>query len=1174
MKAFPVKPSQRLYNIASLAFFALMIGVMIVNAFVANYEPNSRPLFGGSNTHLRVYTIVLGLVSAVVMIVAYVRGNDFALKLSTLIASLTVVVGLQASAFESAIPQAIWIPFILALAVSNLRWALLVFAFTLSLVVFRFPNAFQISNGIPVTLIILVLLSFSRQVQELLVKDAVAAEDKSRQLAFKIVEQNQQLIAAKEALDTILAAIPDLLIEMDENGTYKMLRTQNESYLGMPAESFIGRTARDILSARAAATVYEALEEAKNQGFSYGKVIRVSLPERSIWLELSVARKNATNDLDQRFIMVCRDITDRYNAEHEAQRFSQIIEQSPESIVMTDRDSKIVYVNAAFSSISGYSAEEAIGRKPDFLGSGKSAPLKSREMWVTLKMGKVWRGEFQNRHKNGSEYIEQVIISPLRDVFGTVTHYVAIKRDITTLRRQEEAILRDRERIQNVISGTGAGTWEWDVLAGKLLLDETSRQMFGLTDLASRDDHLQAWRRRIHPDDWPQVEQQLTSHIKGETARFECEYRIQHTDGHWLRIQTRGKVIDWSQDNTPRGMYGIHLDASALRQSEERRQYLEGLLSSAIEVIGEGFAVYDADDRLAWCNEEYRRLYDISAPAFVPGNSFEEIIRYGLEHGQYADGQDDPEAWLAQRMEEHRKLESNHVQRLPNGRWLDVRERRTADGSTVGFRLDITELMTAKQTAEAANRAKSEFLATMSHEIRTPMNSILGMAQVLCSPEATDPRSREYGRVILDSGKTLLSILNDILDLAKVEAGRIELDRKPWQPKALIREILDLFQGPAYTKGLAIEATWQGPEQRVYMTDGFRVQQMLANLVSNAIKFTEAGSVSIVMREMEVRHGNAILEFSVTDTGIGIPSNKQAKLFEPFSQADSSTSRRYGGTGLGLSIVRNLAMLMDGEVGHESRENQGSRIWFRISAPLAPNTAEANDTSPNPQSSFSASYAGQVLVVEDNALERKVIGTLLTRLGLNVAFASDGQAAIQAAFAPPRPGLIMMDCLMPELDGYAATSAIRNLELTQNLKRVPIIGISASVFQEDRERCTQCGMDDFLPKPFVAADLRRLVGAILGQDATQDLPLELLPEPARRFDRETLRQAVDTLTPLLEMGKFDALQCFADLQASTAGTDISHEIEDIGNAVKAFQFAPALKRLRALLDNTPERISS
>lgn len=1032
MKSIRFQPSQRLYNLAALGFFIGMVTFMVINAVVKNYQ---LPVVGSSQAHYRIYVVMLGLAGAIAMLLGYLRGNKLALNISTLIAALTVTAGLHPRAFDFSVPQAIWIPFILALALTNLRWSLFVFTFTLLVVIFRFPHAIQVPHGIEAMSIILTLLIFSRLVQDLLVKEARQAEEKTRQIADQLAAQNNQLLASQAAVDAILAAIPDTLVEMDEAGNFLLVRTKNDRYLGISPESLIGRNIRDVLSPQTAAIVFQALAEAKNDGGSYGTVIGISLLNGRNWFELSVARKDNSGEQHCRFIVLSRDITDRYRAEEEARRLSQIIEQSPESIIMTDIDAKIVYANPAFTRISGYTLDEARGRSPKFLASGKTSQLTKEAMWFELQQGKVWRGEFVNRHKNGSEYLEEVIISPLRDAFGTVTHYVAIKRDIT-----------------------------------------------------------------------------------------------------------------------------------AQRQSDDQRQYLEGLLHSAIEVIGEGFAVFDPDDRFAWCNEEYRRLYPISAPSFIQGSSFEDILRYGVEHGQYIEAKADPEAWLKKRMAEHRKNESNLVQQLPDGRWVDARERKTADGSTVGFRVDITELMTAKQAAEAANRAKSEFLATMSHEIRTPMNSILGMAQVLCSQEISDPRGREYGRVILESGRSLMAILNSILDLAKVEAGRIELDNKPWQPGQLVNDIQALFQGAAISKGLSITAIWQGPA-RHYMADGHRLQQMLSNLVSNAIKFTPTGFVNVVLREVDEKQGVAVLEFSVSDTGVGIPDDKQNSLFQPFTQAEGSTNRRFGGTGLGLSIVRNLATLMGGSVGLESKEGEGSRFWFRINAPLAPSVAAIGEVAKSPETLLKSDVTGHVLVVEDNALERKVIGTLLTRLGLNVNFANDGRAAVSAACAETRPDLILMDCLMPELDGYAAVEAIRKQETEHGWCRTPIVGISASAFDEDREQCLKSGMDDFLPKPFAVTELRKILGTYLPEKYSPEAVSTARIEVTRIFDRDELGASLEMLTPLLEMGKFDALQQFSALETFAAGTDISQEISDIGHLVKAFQFQAALHRLQALTNN-------
>ena len=524
------------------------------------------------------------------------------------------------------------------------------------------------------------------------------------------------------------------------------------------------------------------------------------------------------------------------------------------------------------------------------------------------------------------------------------------------------------------------------------------------------------------------------------------------------------------------GLLSRSLTAQATAEAASARS--QAMLRSAVDTIGEAFVIYDENDRLAYFNEEYLNYYRTSTDLLVPGRSFEEIIRAGAERGQYKEAIGRIDQWVANRLAAHQSGDSDLIQSLDDGRWLRIRERKTPEGYIVGFRIDITELYKAKEAAEAANIAKSRFLATMSHEIRTPMNGILGMAQMLLMPTLTEQERHDYARTILASGQTLLALLNDILDLSKIEAGKLDLIAADADPGRIVTETAGLFAGAAQTKGLSIDATWRGPKGQQYRLDPTRLRQMLSNLISNAIKFTAAGAVRIEATEVEQRDGQALLEFAVIDSGIGISDEKQALLFKPFSQADDSITRQFGGTGLGLSIVRSLARMMGGDVGVDSQPAQGSRFWFRIRADrVAASAAAATPISrPSTQGSGitqspATRLAGQVLVVEDNAVNRKLIEALLKKFGIEARSVENGQEALAALDTDHRPDMVLMDIQMPVMDGITATEELRRRDREAGRPHLPVIALTAGAFEDDRRRCMEAGLDDFLTKPVIVDEL-------------------------------------------------------------------------------------------------------
>uniref|UniRef100_Q47IW4 Sensory/regulatory protein RpfC n=1 Tax=Dechloromonas aromatica (strain RCB) TaxID=159087 RepID=Q47IW4_DECAR len=527
--------------------------------------------------------------------------------------------------------------------------------------------------------------------------------------------------------------------------------------------------------------------------------------------------------------------------------------------------------------------------------------------------------------------------------------------------------------------------------------------------------------------------------------------------------------------------------ALSLRADMEKRlQDSQAMLRSAVDTIGEAFVIYDQNDRLAYCNEQYRAYYPTSADLLVPGKTFEEIIRAGAERGQYPEAIGRIDAWVAERLAVHRSGNSDLIQALDDGRWLRIREHKTPEGFIVGFRIDITAVYAAKEAAEAANAAKSNFLAMMSHEIRTPMNGILGMAQLLLLPDLSKEEGNEYARTILNSGQTLLTLLNDILDFSKIEAGKLEFSAVAFDPAQLVRETVTLFTGAVREKGIVIDTDCQGTGGARYRADSTRLRQMLANLVSNAVKFTTQGFVRVDAREINRDRGTALLEFSVSDSGIGIPVDKQSLLFKPFSQADSSTTREYGGTGLGLSIVRRLAEMMGGEVGVESESGQGARFWFRIRAELIAAGAECREAERasvgDSRPRAASESPRRILVVDDNMVNLRVAQAMLRKLGIEANAAENGLEATQAATAAERPDLILMDVQMPLMDGLEATRKIRAWEQANNQPRLVIVALTAGAFAEDYEHCIAAGMDDFLAKPINHDQLQQLLGKWLGSE--------------------------------------------------------------------------------------------
>ena len=416
------------------------------------------------------------------------------------------------------------------------------------------------------------------------------------------------------------------------------------------------------------------------------------------------------------------------------------------------------------------------------------------------------------------------------------------------------------------------------------------------------------------------------------------------------------------------------------------------------------------------------------------------------------------------------------------------------------------ELIDSKQAAEASSQAKSTFLATMSHEIRTPLNGVIGIAELLQQTSLT-PKQTHYCNTICKSSKSLLGILNNVLDLSKIEAGRLSIDLVPTDLEDLVRESVYLFEESATAKGLQFLTDVASPSNKCLLLDKTRIRQVLTNLLSNAVKFTNDGSVGVSVTAIENNEHSVTLRFEVTDTGIGMDAETQSVVFESFRQADGSMSRRYGGTGLGLTISRLIVDLLGGELRVESRQGTGSRFWFDVPADVV-SEHEADLYKTQTLQLDRGRFSGlTAMLVEDNPVNQEVARESLILLGIDVVVANNGQEAIEL-FSEVKPSFVLMDCQMPGVDGYEATRAIRKTEAAASELRTPIIALTANALSGDADKCFASGMDDFIGKPFTLPQLQTTIRKWFADafipETSPSAALESSTDHENDIDREVL----------------------------------------------------------------------
>ncbi|MBL8492000.1 MAG: response regulator [Rhodocyclaceae bacterium] len=706
-------------------------------------------------------------------------------------------------------------------------------------------------------------------------------------------------------------------------------------------------------------------------------------------------------------------------------------------MIITDTAGAIEFVNEAFSRTSGYGRDEVLGRDPRLLESGRTPTATFTDLWQTLRRGESWQGEFINRRKNGEEYIDFAVISPVRQADGRISHYLGIQEDITDRKRQTAELERHRHHLTEVVAertaelaAANARLTRNDERLQALLalsqdaatLDEKAILVRGLEEAVRLTDSEVGYAHLLNED---QETLQLVAWTAATLARCQAGH-----DDHYPVSQAG----IWA-DTVRTGLPAIHNDYP--RQAG-RHGTPDGHFPLARHL---GVPILDQG--------RVRLLMGV-------GN---KAAPYG-------------------------EADIEQLQVVGADLWRIVGRRRLE-----------TELARAKEAAEAAARSKGTFLANMSHEIRTPMNAIIGLTHMMRRASPTAEQADRLGK-IGGAADHLLAVINDILDISKIEAGKLTLERADFDLAAMLARICALVAEKAQAKGLELVVDTDAlPE--VLNGDATRLGQALLNYLGNAVKFTERGSVILRARCAWETVREIMVRFEVEDTGIGLAPEQLARLFQAFEQADRSTTRQFGGTGLGLAIARHLAELMGGEAGAESRPGEGSTFWL---------TARLGKADRQPARFAIPALAGRrALVADDMAATRLVHSQLLRMVGLRGEAVASGTAALEALAAADRSDdpfhLLLIDLHMPDLDGLDTLDRMRLLALDAP---PAALLVTASADPEIAEDARRAGFADTLVKPLTASGLHDALLRIWPPDmpstadAGTEQPASVVEEALRR----------------------------------------------------------------------------
>lgn len=783
------------------------------------------------------------------------------------------------------------------------------------------------------------------------------------------------------------------------------------------------------------------------------------------------------------------------------QRLENAVCALPDSLIILDENNRVVVANQAYHDMfpalapiaqPGVSLEELLtkGAELGVFGPGPEHGPKALADFVAQRMDAYslpsqldevklpdgrWVRRMHTRTSDGG------LIAMSMDVTARHNHIAALDAANLELREAEH-------RLRRIIDGADVGTWEWEISTDTLTAGGNWAIMLGLDPNQPGNFPLSDFLELVHPDDVALLPKPSSQTEADGDAFSEVEFRMRHADGHWVWILCRSRVTHWTEDGSPKVMAGVHLDISDRKALERQLQAGRAYLTEVMDTSIAALAVLNEKGELTYTNLEAERILALERPA-LRGRRYNDP-KWRL---QRLDGTPLPDEELPFRQAvAHGGIVRNikFAMHWPDGtrRILSANAvpLSPADGEShvvVSFS-DITEelaatarLEEARLRAEEVSRAKSIFLANMSHEIRTPLNGVLGMAEVLDSI-VTEPEQKHMVATIRRSGETLLTVLNSILDMSKIEAGKMELEEVPLVLSELLSQVEALHRVKAEEKGIELQVLTSAGADLPRMGDPHRLTQVLNNLLSNALKFTEKGRVRL---KVSCRPEKPVT-IDITDTGVGMTEQQLSRVFESFEQADGSMTRRFGGTGLGLSIVRQLVLLMGGMITINSSPGEGTAV--RVVLPL-PEAKAPPPLVQEPENAVNSIVlkGRKILIADDNSTNRLVLSEMLSPIGLDLTLVENGQDALghwQKALSDGEPfDLLLLDITMPVMDGMGALSEIRRHETETGHQPVPAIAVTANAMPNQVADYIMGGFDTHLSKPFKRKELIHALQTLL-----------------------------------------------------------------------------------------------